>query len=420
MGTVALVSSRVEALQAAVQADESNEVLRLMLAEALAAAGRPDDALSQYERLLGGGALAGPEARDAAELAVAAGRVDLARGLLEAARQAGVVEGLADVEARLAELLRSRGLEKVLAEPNAADHRWQVEDTRLTFTDVGGLDDVKKVLHRMVVLPLSRPEVFARYGRRAGGGVLLYGPPGCGKTMLARGLAGECGLPFLVVRIEDVVDPYFGASERNLHDAFAAARDAGPCVLFLDELDALAYSRSKSAGDTGRRLVDVLLQELDSIGSDNDGILVLAATNAPWDVDDAAQRPGRFDRRVFVPPPDVKARRAILEVLLRQVHAEALDVKATSARAELFSGADLRAVVERAVDDVIDEALSQGTQPPLRQQHLDAALLQIRPTTLSWLQRAKDYVEFAGASERYVDVAAYLRQRDVRKRLTGY
>ena len=419
MGAVALVSDRVEALRAAVVAGPDNHVLRLLLAEALVAEDRGEEALAEYEHLLAAQALSPQDALAAAALAVQAGRAPLARGLLETARTGGVVEGVAAVEQSLTALLRSRGLERVLAEPESTPRRFVVEPTGTTFADVGGLEDVKKVLHRLIVLPQTRPELYERYGRRSGGGVLLYGPPGCGKTMLARGLAGECGLPFLVVRIEDVVDPYFGASEQNLSAAFAAARDAAPCVLFLDELDALAYARSRSHGDTSRRLVDLLLQELDSLGSDNDGILVLAATNAPWDVDDAAQRPGRFDRRVFVPPPDQEARRTVLELLLRAVPSEQVDAGRLAADLELFSGADLRAVVERAVDEVIDEALDSGAEPPLRPEHLQRAAASLRPTTLDWLQRARDYVEFAGASEKYVDVADYLRRRHVRRRLGG-
>lgn len=421
MGPVALVSDRVQALQSAVDAAPDNATLRLMLAEALRDSGAAAAAVEQYARLHTDGQLAANDALSAASTAVVAGRPDQARGLLEHARAGGVVEGLAAVEHDLAELLARRGLIRVPAAdvPDEPGNRFLATPAGLTFADVGGLADVKKVLHRMVVLPQSRPDLYAKYKRSAGGGVLLYGPPGCGKTMLARGLAGECGLPFLVVRIEDVVDPYFGVSERNLHDAFAAARDAAPCVLFLDELDALAYARHRAHGDTSRRLVDLLLQELDSIGSDNTGILVLAATNAPWDVDDAAQRPGRFDRRVFVPPPDEDARRQVLDVLLREVHADRLDSKRLAKELHLFSGADLRAVVELAVDEVIDEALASGHEPPLRQEHLQRAAAAVRPTTLDWLQRAKDYVEFAGASEKYADVATYLRLRDVRRRLTG-
>ena len=117
-----------------------------------------------------------------------------------------------------------------------------------TFKDVGGLDAVKQAIHRTIVLPFQRPDLFERYGRKAGGGVLLYGPPGCGKTLLARATAGECGVPFLNVRIEDVLDPWLGVSEKNLHEAFLDARERAPAVLFLDELDALGLRPPQAAG----------------------------------------------------------------------------------------------------------------------------------------------------------------------------
>jgi SpoVK/Ycf46/Vps4 family AAA+-type ATPase len=241
----------------------------------------------------------------------------------------------------------------------------------------------------MVILPLSRPELYQKYGRKSGGGVMLYGPPGCGKTLLARATAGECGLPFVNVRIEDVMDPYLGVSERNLHAAFERARANAPCVLFLDELDALAFARHKHGGSEARRLVDVLLQELDAIGSENDGLLVLAATNAPWDVDEAMLRPGRFDRVIFVPPPDEPARADILSVLVKDVPADGLDLKALAGQTPMFSGADLT-----------------------------DALATVKPSTLDWLHRVRSYIEFANQSERYDDVAAYLKSRDVRRRLS--
>jgi SpoVK/Ycf46/Vps4 family AAA+-type ATPase len=368
--------------------------------------------------LLPRGALGADEAVQAAGLALDAGRLDLARGFVERAREGGAVEGVADLDRRLAAAIADRGREKLPVEAGPGSVQLEAEPS-LLFGDVGGLDDVKKVLHRLIVLPQSRPELLERYGRRAGGGVLLYGPPGCGKTLLARAIAGECGLPFLPVRIETVLDPYFGSSERNLAAAFEAARASAPCVLFFDEVDALGFARHRSQSDSGRRLADVLLQQLDSVGTSTDGMLVLAATNAPWDVDDALLRPGRFDRRVFVPPPDEPARARVLEVLLREGHSVGLDPRSTARRTELFSGADLRAVVERAVDAVIDEALATGTEPPLRQADLDRAVAAVRPTTLDWLLRARDYVEFANAGERWSDIAAYLGQRQVRRRLAG-
>jgi len=139
----------------------------------------------------------------------------------------------------------------------------------------------------------------------SGGGILLYGPPGCGKTMLARAVANECNAAFVAVGISDVLNMWLGESERNLAAQFEKARAQQPCVLFFDELDALAYARSKAGSASARTVVNEFLTQLDGIGRENRGVLVLAATNMPWDVDPAMKRPGRFSRQIFVPPPDL-------------------------------------------------------------------------------------------------------------------
>jgi SpoVK/Ycf46/Vps4 family AAA+-type ATPase len=284
----------------------------------------------------------------------------------------------------------------------------------VTFADVGGLEDVKKTIHRTIILPFQRHDLYEKYNRTAGGGVLLFGPPGCGKTMLARATAGECGLPFSNVRIEEILNPMFGVSEGNLHDAFVQARRFAPCVLFLDELDAIAFARRKHVGSAGRPLVDQLLQELDSIGSDNEGILILAATNAPWDVDEAMKRPGRFDRTVFVPPPDAAARERILALQLERRPHEDVDLARIAKRTALFSGADLRGLVERAVDLVIDEALDTGQERPMQTADLERALADMRPSTLEWLATARNYVEFANQGGRFDEVARFLVSPEAR------
>ena len=273
---------------------------------------------------------------------------------------------------------------------------------------------MKKAINRTIILPFQRHDLYEKYNRSAGGGVLLFGPPGCGKTLLARATAGECGLPFSNVRIEEILDPYFGVSEANLHDSFVQARRFAPCVLFIDELDAIAFARRKHSGSVGRPLVDQLLQELDAIGADNENILVLAATNAPWDVDEAMKRPGRFDRIVFVPPPDPPARERILALHLRDRPSDNVDTSRIAKATPLFSGADLRALVERAVDLVIDDALETGRERPLTTRDLDNALNDMRPSTLEWIATAPNYVEFANQSGRYDEVASFLVSREAR------
>jgi AAA+ superfamily predicted ATPase len=413
-----MTDDRIAALRKAVEASPDDDLLRLILAESLVNAGEIEAALDQYVVLLDQQGLPDDQLVTVGELAAANDRLALLRSCLEAARQAGVVEGTGRLQQLVDEMIARRSGVKVKVGPETGEPVVNdVGKESTTFDQVGGMDEIKRVIHRMVILPLSRPELYEKYGRKSGGGVMLYGPPGCGKTLLARATAGECGLPFVNVRIEDVMDPYLGVSERNLHAAFERARANAPCVLFLDELDALAFARHKHGGSESRRLVDVLLQELDAIGSENDGLLVLAATNAPWDVDEAMLRPGRFDRVIFVPPPDEPARADLLSVLLKAVPSADLDLKALADRTPMFSGADLRALVERSVDRVIDEALSTGGEPPVSMTHLTESLGQVTPSTLDWLHRVQAYVEFANHSERYDDVAKYLRTRDVRRRL---
>jgi SpoVK/Ycf46/Vps4 family AAA+-type ATPase len=410
---------RIQALRQALDLSPDNHPLRLMLAEALQAAGETAAALAEYKILLEADQIGAGQLVSLGKTAVAADDLDMASRCLDAALKAGIIEGIRELRTLIDQKLEEQGYVRVVAPTGSSAASTAVdaqdEQDKITFADVGGLDDIKKVIHKLIILPLLRPDVYQKYGRKAGGGVLLYGPPGCGKTMLARATAGECDLPFFNIRIEDILDPYMGVSERNLHRAFEYTRARTPCVLFIDELDAIAFARRKHTGSSGRSLVDQLLQELDAIGSDNQNLLILAATNAPWDIDDALMRPGRFDRRIFVSPPDEKARLRILELLLSHLPQQKINNKSLAKATPLFSGADLQAMVNMAVDFVIDEALESGSEPPLTMSHLERAQQDLRPTTLDWLERAQNYVEFANQDKRYDEVAKFLRSREVRK-----
>jgi ATP-dependent 26S proteasome regulatory subunit len=413
-------AERIEGLRSAVAVAPDNHIVRLLLAEALAQSGQPADALVEYEQLLAAEALDADGLVAGGRTALAVGRHDRAQAFVDAASAAGAVSGISELRREIDESLGLQQMVRVVRQGVDEDGVAQSPELELdskpavTFADVGGLEDVKKAINRTIILPFQRHDLYAKYKRGAGGGVLLFGPPGCGKTLLARATAGECGLPFSNVRIEEILDPYFGISERNLHDAFVQARRFAPCVLFLDELDAIAFARRKHSGSVGRPLVDQLLQELDAIGADNDNILVLAATNAPWDVDEAMKRPGRFDRIVFVPPPDPPAREHILSLHLVDRPSEGIDVTEIAKRTPLFSGADLRALVERAVDLVIDEALERGEERPLITDDLGRALDGMRPSTLEWIATARNYVEFANQGGRYDEVANFLISREAR------
>ena len=414
------MTDRLDALRAAVAADPGNTALSALLAELLVTEGLTDEALDLYATLLAGGTLPAASAIAVADLALVEGRLDVARGCIEKARTAGVVEGLAEMDSRLDQLLAANA-RPIKFGPSGSDLEPLplAQNITLTFGDVGGMDDVKKLLHRLIIMPFVRPELYEKYGRTAGGGVLLYGPPGCGKTMLAKAIAGECGLPFFSIGIDDIVSPFQGQAELNIAEIMQNARDIAPAVVFIDEIDALGYARQRANGEMGRRMTNTLLQELDGVGKSTEGLLVLAASNAPWDVDSALLRPGRFDRRVFVPPPDKEGREEILRVRLREVETEDVNLGALAAASELYTGADLRATVERALDEVIESVLDTGTELPVRHADLATALSSVRPSALEWLARARDYVEFSNSTGQWADVEKYLSSRAVRKRLAG-
>ena len=188
-----------------------------------------------------------------------------------------------------------------------------VDRPPLSFQDVAGLEELKEEIRMKIVYPARHPRLYEAYGRKPGGAMLLYGPPGCGKTHLARAAAGELQAAFISIGINDVLDMWLGLLEKNLHDLFEQARIHRPSVLFIDEVDALGSSRHDQRLAGGRQLINQFLSELDGVDSDNEGVLILAATNAPWHLDPAFRRPGRFDRMLFVAPPDVDARRETFE-----------------------------------------------------------------------------------------------------------
>ncbi len=282
------------------------------------------------------------------------------------------------------------------------------ERPAVTFADVGGMEALKEEIRRKLIYPFQRPELYAAYGKRAGGGLLLYGPPGCGKTYLARATAGEVDAAFLPVGLHDVLNMWIGESEKRLHGLFEAARAQSPCVLFFDEVDALGARRSDLRQSSGRHVINQFLSELDGVDTDNEGVLVLAATNAPWHLDGAFRRPGRFDEIAFVPPPDRAGRAEILALLLRDKPTAQPDLDAVARVTDRFSGADLRAVVDLAVDGKLDQALRTGVPGPLTTRDLLAAAKRRQPTTTDWFATARNHALYANEAGLYDDVLAYL------------
>ena len=296
--------------------------------------------------------------------------------------------------------------------PLGAPILFDVEPAKVRLADVGGMTEVKQRLNAAFLAPMRNPELRRMYGKSLRGGLLLYGPPGCGKTFLARAIAGELGARFLSVTLADVLDMWVGSSERNLRDLFAEARRASPCVLFLDEIDALGHKRSQLRASAAQRgTVNQLLSELDGVQQGNEGVFVLAATNHPWDVDAALRRPGRLDRMLLVLPPDQPAREAILRYHLRDRPVSGVNLRDLAKRTEDYSGADLAHLCETAVERALMESARTGKARKIGSRDFEAALAEVRPSTGAWLSVARNVALFGNADGNYDDLHRYLKRR---------
>jgi tetratricopeptide (TPR) repeat protein len=438
----------ISSLRAAMAVSPENVPLRAHLAQVLLAAGLPTHAVQEYKEALKrsprditlklGLAQSYLAARDLSTALVIAeemlgmdapppsahvlhARILLARGEADRALRAyreGVGADPALADPHLARELELASLEE---EPAAADAEAEAEDRggrvpdsspvrgtagpfslerpTVTFAEVGGMEKLKEEIRLKIIHPISHAELYKAYGKPIGGGILMYGPPGCGKTYLARATAGEVKASFLAVGINDVLDMWLGNSERNLHELFETARRNAPCVMFFDEVDAL-----------GAMIINQFLSELDGVRSSNEGVLILAATNAPWHLDGAFRRPGRFDQILFVPPPDAEARARIFQVILAGKPLGKIDYAALARQTESFSGADLKAVVDRATDCKFREAMKSGLPQPLTNDDLLRAARSARPTVREWFSTARNYAVYANQAGLYDDILHWLNE----------
>lgn len=291
------------------------------------------------------------------------------------------------------------------------DNVAETERPKIKFADVGGMEHVKEEIRLKIIYPLQHADLYKAYGKTIGGGMLLYGPPGCGKTFLARATAGEVQAVFVSVGLHDLLNMWFGNTEKNLHKVFDQARRTRPSVLFFDEVDAIAASRADFKTSTVRPVINQFLSELDGVNASNDGVLVMAATNAPWHMDSAFRRPGRFDRVVFVPPPDAPARALILQLHCHGKPQSNIDFSAAAQATADFSGADLKAVIDRAVEAKLQEAVKTGIPKPLTTKDLLTAASQQKPSTREWFADARNYALYANDGGQYDDLAKYLKLR---------
>ncbi|MFV0457319.1 MAG: AAA family ATPase [Actinomycetales bacterium] len=294
--------------------------------------------------------------------------------------------------------------------PDPSQPAWDVERASIRLADVGGMVEVKQRLEAAFLAPLRNPELRRMYGKSLRGGLLLYGPPGCGKTFVARAVAGEMGAKFISVGLSDILDMWIGSSEKNLHELFALARREAPVVLFLDELDALGIKRSQTRNAGTRGTVNQLLSELDGVDSANEGVFVLAATNQPWDIDPALRRPGRLDRTLLVLPPDEPARAAILRHHLSSRPVSGVNLPRLAKMTDGYSGADLAHLCDTASERAMMDSVRTGQPRMIGMDDLTAGLREVRPSIGGWFDAARNVVTFADPDGSYADLRAYMKK----------
>lgn len=405
----------IASLQAAVDAAPNDVALRTHLAGLLASAGNLEAAVQQYASVLA--QQPGYEPARAG-LAAAMSQNPPTTSVDQTVPEADAAEGLqgpgTTYDWRRAESELEGIAGPMFVDPTGeatTEPAFDPQRPGLRLSDVGGMTDVKKRIEASFLAPLRNPDLRRLYGKSLRGGLLLYGPPGCGKTFLARAIAGELDASFLSVSLSAILDMFIGNSEKNVTELFEQARASAPCVLFLDELDAIGQKRTLTRNNAMRGTVNQLLTELDGIGSDNEGVYVLAATNQPWDVDEALRRPGRLDRTLLVLPPDAPAREAIFEYHLRERPVERIDLRRLARSSDGYSGADIAHICDTAAEYALLDSVETGTPRMIHMADLEKALNEVRPSIGPWMDSARNVALFANQSGEYDELAKFLRKQ---------
>jgi AAA+ superfamily predicted ATPase len=397
----------IESLGAAVQAAPSDVTLRLHLAGLLVDAGRKDEAIQHIATVLVQDSV-NERARALMARATGDGPATPASAV-PAASEGPTGFNWSAAESQVEDIVAPRFVEGGDAAPT--EPAFDVERSRLRLSDVGGMDEVKMRIEASFLAPLRNPDLRRLYGKSIRGGLLLYGPPGCGKTYIAKAIAGELEASFLSVSLSEILDMFIGNSEKNVAELFERARASAPCVLFLDELDAIGQKRTLTRHSGMRGTVNQLLTELDGVSSANEGVYVLAATNQPWDVDEALRRPGRLDRTLLVQPPDDRARQEIFRLHLKERPVEQIDLGRLARKTNGYSGADIAHICDTAAEIALLDSVATGQARTIRMDDLDAAISDVRPSIGPWLESARNVALFANQDGDYDELAAFLRKR---------
>lgn len=270
--------------------------------------------------------------------------------------------------------------------------RWKAaEIPNISFDDVAGLDEVKKAITIRMINPVKYPDKYKLYQKKTGGGVLLYGPPGTGKTMIAKAIAKEVGAKFYAVKGSDIVSKWVGDSEKNINSLFEEANKQDRAIIFIDEMDSLIAKRGEDTHNDKR--VNEFLQQIDGFAGKNPNLLLLGATNRPWDIDSAAMRSGRFSQKIYLPLPDAPARKFMIKKAMKSVPVEPdFDIDRIVKQTEMYSGADIEELCDRAKDEPLLKAIATDSVVLISNKDFDMVLEKFPPSvTEKEIQEFENY-----------------------------
>ncbi len=278
--------------------------------------------------------------------------------------------------------------------------KWQTaEIPKIKFSDVAGLEDVKKAITIRMINPIKYPDKYKMYGKKTGGGVLLYGPPGTGKTMIAKAIANEVGAKFYAVKGSDIVSKWVGDSEKNINSLFQEANKQDRAIIFIDEMDSLIGRRGLDTHNDKR--VNEFLQQIDGFAGRNPNLLLLGATNRPWDIDSAAMRSGRFSQKIYLPLPDAPARKFMIEKNMKGVPvAKDFDIDRIVKQTEMYSGADIEELCDRAKDEPLLKAIATDSVILVTNKDFDDVLEKMPPSVTE--KELKQFEEYNNEINSYI------------------